>query len=123
MLQNLSNRDYIRFDEKHIKMVLLAYLINSNIFWVQSEREVAGGGYVDIELFIRPNNPHTHHQFAIELKYLKKEQEQQLSAAMQEAKEQILNYYRNDKLLQSKKMLNLLAVVVVKDKVFVEKVN
>jgi hypothetical protein len=34
LLQNLSNRDYIRFDEKHVKMVFLAYLINANIFWV-----------------------------------------------------------------------------------------
>ncbi|PKQ70251.1 AAA family ATPase [Raineya orbicola] len=123
LLQNLSNRDYIRFDEKHVKMVFLAYLINANIFLVQSEREVAGGGYVDIELFIRPNNPFTHHQFAIELKYLKKEQEALLAETMQEAKEQILNYYRNDTLLQSKKMLNLLAVVTVKDKVFVEKLT
>jgi hypothetical protein len=104
-------------------MVFLAYLINANIFWVQSEREVAGGGYVDIELFIRPNNPFTHHQFAIELKYLKKEQETLLAETMQEAKEQILSYYRNDTLLQSKKMLNLLAVVVVKDKIWVEKVH
>jgi hypothetical protein len=123
LLQNLSNRDYIRFDEKHVKMVFLAYLINANIFWVQSEREVAGGGYVDIELFIRPNNPFTHHQFAIELKYLKKEQETLLAETMQEAKEQILSYYRNDTLLQSKKMLNLLAVVAVKDKIWVEKVQ
>jgi hypothetical protein len=66
LLQNLSNRDYIRFDEKHVKMAMIAYFSQSNIFWVQSEREVAGGGYVDIELFIRPNNPNTHHQFAIE---------------------------------------------------------
>jgi hypothetical protein len=123
LLQSLSNRDYIRFDEKHVKMVFLAYLINANIFWVQSEREVAGGGYVDIELFIRPNNPFTHHQFAIELKYLKKEQENLLSDTMQEAKEQILSYYQKDTLLQSKKMLNLLAVVVVKDKIWVEKVQ
>ena len=123
LLQSLSNRDYIRFDEKHVKMVFLAYLINANIFWVQSEREVAGGGYVDIELFIRPNNPNTHHQFAIELKYLKKEQENLLAETMQEAKEQILSYYQKDTLLQSKKMLNLLAVVVVKDKVFCEKVE
>ncbi|MCS6796566.1 MAG: PD-(D/E)XK nuclease domain-containing protein, partial [Raineya sp.] len=123
LLQNLSNRDFIRFNEKYIKMVMIAYLVHSNIFWVQSEREVAGGGYVDIELFIRPNNPNVHHQFAIELKYLKKEEESQFSEKMQEAKEQILRYYNSDKLLQSKQMLNLLAVVVVKDKIFVEKVS
>jgi hypothetical protein len=55
------------------------------------------------------------------MKYLKKEQENLLTETMQEAKEQILSYYQKDTLLQSKKKLNLLAVVVVKDRVFVEK--
>jgi hypothetical protein len=120
---NLSNRDFLHFDEKHIKMALIAYLIQANIFWVQSEREIAGGGYVDIELFIRPNNPYTHHQFAIELKYLKKEQAHLLSETMEEAKQQILSYYQKDTLLPSKAMLHLLAVVVVKDEVWVEEVE
>lgn len=38
LLQNLSNRDYLRFDEKHVKMAMIAYFSQSNIFWVQSER-------------------------------------------------------------------------------------
>ncbi|PKQ69712.1 AAA family ATPase [Raineya orbicola] len=123
LLQHLSNRDFIRFDEKHIKMVLMAYFIQSNIFWVQSEREISGGGYVDLELFIRPNNPFKHHQFAIELKYLKKEETHLLQSTMQEAKEQILHYYQQDTLLKSKEQLHLLAVVVVKDEIFVEEVK
>ncbi|PKQ69930.1 AAA family ATPase [Raineya orbicola] len=123
LLQHLSNRDFIRFDEKHIKMVLMAYFIQSNIFWVQIEREISGGGYVDLEFFIRPNNPFKHHQFAIELKYLKKEETHLLQSTMQEAKEQILHYYQQDTLLKSKEQLHLLAVVVVKDEIFVEEVK
>ncbi len=122
LLQNLSNRDFLRFDEKHIKMAIIAYLIQANIFNVISERETQNGNYIDIELCIAPNNPFKHQQFAIELKYLKKEDEHKLSQTMQEAKNQILLYYQNDAILQSKEMLNLVAVVVVKDKIFAEKV-
>jgi hypothetical protein len=42
---------------------------------------------------------------------------------MQEAKEQILHYYQQDTLLKSKEQLHLLAVVVVKDEIFVEEVK
>jgi hypothetical protein len=123
LLKLLSNRDYQRFDEKYIKMILMAYAIQGNVFYVQSEREISGGGYLDLELYIKPNNPNEHHQFAIELKYLKKEQEHLLSQVQAEAKAQILEYYQKDSLLQSKKMLHLLAVVVVKDTIFVEEVK
>jgi len=123
LLKILSNRDYQRFDEKYIKMILMAYAIQGNVFYVQSEREISGGGYLDLELYIKPNNPSEHHQFAIELKYLKKEQEHLLSQVQAEAKAQILEYYQKDSFLQSKKMLHLLTVVVVKDRIFVEEVK
>ncbi|MDW8296561.1 MAG: PD-(D/E)XK nuclease domain-containing protein [Raineya sp.] len=64
-----------------------------------------------------------HHQFLIELKYLKKEQKGDLPLVVQEAKEQVWRYYAQDKVLQSKEMLHLLAVVIVKDKVFAEEVK
>jgi hypothetical protein len=120
LLQQLSNRDYRGFSEKHIKMAIMAYLIQAGNFYVQSEREVKGGGYLDLELYVRPGSLAKHHQFALEIKYLKKEEEAQKDRAMQEAKAQLLNYYQNDEILQSKSQLHLLAVVVVKDSVFVE---
>lgn len=123
LLQNLSNRDFRQFDEKYVKLVMMAYLVQANIFDVRSESEISGGGYLDLRLFIKPNNPFKHHQFVIELKYLKKEQAYLLSETLQEAKNQILSYYRQDKVLQSKEMLHLLVVVVVKDKIFVEEVE
>ncbi|MCS6794770.1 MAG: ATP-binding protein, partial [Raineya sp.] len=123
LLQSLSNRDFIRFGESQVKMAIMAYLIQANIFDVSSETEISKGGYLDLRLFIKPNNPFKHHQFLIELKYLKKEEEGNLAVVMQEAKEQVWRYYAQDKVLQSKEMLHLLAVVVVKDKVFVEEVK
>jgi hypothetical protein len=120
LLKVLSNRDYRKFDEKYIKMLIMAYAIQGKYFFVQSEREVKGGGYLDLELYIRPNNPSRHHQFALEIKYLKKEDEAQKENAMQAAKAQLLQYYQNDALLQSKTQLHLLAVVVVKDSVYLD---
>jgi hypothetical protein len=61
-----------------------------------------------------------HHQFALEIKYLKKEEEAEKDRIIQEAKAQLLKYYQNDEILQSKSQLHLLAAVVVKDRVFVE---
>jgi hypothetical protein len=120
LLQELSNRDYRGFSEKHVKMAIIAYLMQTGLFYIQSEREVKGGGYIDLELYVRPGSAHTHHQFALEIKYLKKEEEAQKDRVMQEAKTQLLRYYQNDEILQSKMQLHLLAAVVVKDSVFVE---
>jgi hypothetical protein len=119
-LKALSNRDFRKFDEKYIKMLIIAYAIQGKYFFVQSEREVKGGGYIDLELYIRPGRAATHHQFALEIKYLKKEEEDQKDRAMQEAKAQLLKYYQSDEILQSKAQLHLLAVVVVKDSLYVE---
>jgi hypothetical protein len=77
LLQELSNRDYRGFSEKHIKMAIMAYVVQTGLFYIQSEREVKGGGYIDLELYIRPGSADKHHQFALEIKYLKKEEEAQ----------------------------------------------
>jgi hypothetical protein len=59
----------------------------------------------------------------MEIKYLKKANKSQLAEIQKEAKEQLLNYYRNDTELQNKSDLILLTVVVVKSKVHVQKVE
>ncbi|MCS6905427.1 MAG: AAA family ATPase [Bacteroidia bacterium] len=123
LLQALSSRDFRKFDEKHIKMAIIALLIQANIFEIKSEREISKGGYLDLELYIRPNNFREHHQFALEIKYLKKEQESLLKEVMEEAKAQIKNYYQKDIVLQNKNLLHLIAVVILKDKVYWEEVK
>jgi hypothetical protein len=123
VLEKLSNRDFIQFSEKYIKMVIMAYLHLGNIFYVRSEREIKNLGYIDIELYRKPQNIFQHKEYALEIKYLKKANKSQLIAIQQEAKEQLLNYYRNDTELQSKQNLILLTVVVVKSKVYVERVE
>jgi hypothetical protein len=70
VLQKLSNRDYISFDEKYIKLIILSYLMLSNIYMVKSEYEVEKG-YIDIALLRRePIDPDYYAIF--EIKYIKK---------------------------------------------------
>jgi hypothetical protein len=54
---------------------------------------------------------------------MKETEKSQLAEIQKEAKEQLLNYYRNDPELQMKPDLILLTVVVVKSKVHVQKVE
>lgn len=70
VLQLLSNRDALKMDEKHIKVLLLTLLYQTQIYFVQSEREL-NRKYPDILLLERKplNIPHQH---LIELKYCKK---------------------------------------------------
>lgn len=123
LLKELSNRDFMgKFNEKYVKLAVLAYISQVNIFDIRSEAELKGGGYPDIMLFRRSNNPYQHHEYILELKYLKKEQEHELEKTRQEAKEQVLSYYIQDKILQSKPMLHLLTVVCIKDRLHVDEI-
>ncbi len=124
LLKELSNRDFIgKFNEKYVKLAILAYISQVSIFDIRSESELKGGGYPDIMLFKKSVNPYQHHEYVIELKYLKKEQENELEKTKQEAKKQILSYYHQDKTLQSKPMLHLLVIVAVKDVLYIEEVT
>ncbi|MDW8301576.1 MAG: AAA family ATPase [Bacteroidia bacterium] len=122
VLGGLSNRDFIEFSEKQIKMVLIAYLMLADIFEVVSEREVRQG-YPDLMLLRKSSNVYEHHEFVIELKYLKKGQEGELDKVKAEARAQILRYYEQDKHLQNRPYLHLLTVVCVKDELYVERIS
>ncbi|MCS7027337.1 MAG: ATP-binding protein [Bacteroidia bacterium] len=123
VLQTLSNRDFSKFNEKYVKVVMVAYLVLSSIFDVRSEVELFGGGYPDVMLMRRPQRQREHHEYVIELKYLKKEEESRLDEVREEAKRQLLRYYQQDEVLRCKPYLHLLAVVCVKDVLYVEEVK
>jgi len=70
LLKGLSNRDYERFDEKYIKVVMLSLLSNVNLYIPRSEYEVNADGYVD--LYLQPAfEPERSAHYFIELKYVK----------------------------------------------------
>jgi hypothetical protein len=123
VLKQLSNRDFIKFDEKYIKMLVIAYAMLSEIFFVQTERETAGG-YIDLEFGIQPRNRHRpHFQYVFEFKYLKKEEEGKLEATQAEAEKQLRFYLENDEILKSTQKLRAFTVVVVKDEMFLRELS
>ncbi len=122
-LKVLSNRDFQRFDEKYVKMLMIAYAHQGNAFYVISERETSNRKYIDLEMYIRPNNTKTHAQYVFEIKYLKKEQEGKFEEVKEGAKNQLLTYLATDKLLQSKRDLLAYVVVFMNDTLYWERVN
>ncbi len=109
-LKRLSNRDFQRFDEKYIKVIMLTYLISSRVYYVKSEDE-RNRGYTDIVLLPRPgiNVPYTA---VFEIKYIRKEEycEQLLSKKISEAEIQIARYKEDPELRDIKNLLKIILV-------------
>ncbi|AGX87240.1 AAA family ATPase [Candidatus Symbiobacter mobilis] len=91
VLQHLSNRDSMRMDEKHLKVILVTLLFQTSVWRLQSEPEV-NRRYPDVLLWER--SPfELAGQHLIELKYAKKQEgEAGWAAKRQEGLEQIAAY-------------------------------
>lgn len=117
-LNKLSNRDYIKFDEKYIKLIFLTYCFLSKIYMVKSEYEVEDG-YIDIALLKQVNMEPDY--FAIfELKYITKGEYEKLGDNIieekkEEAVEQLQKYIESEELKGLPK-LKKWALVFVNDK-------
>ncbi len=72
MLEKVSFRDFINFDEKYVKLVMLTYLMLSKIYYVKSEYEVENG-YIDI-LLLQRSGIQIDYEAMFEVKYLKKKE-------------------------------------------------
>ncbi len=121
VLHQLANRDFQRFDEKYIKLIIMAKLMLTDAYYIDSERETPAG-YLDISLLPRPNVP-INHQHIFELKYVKKEDAKQWKAKQAAAKTQLLNYIADSEKLRNRSNLQAWTIVVIKDKLEVERVN
>jgi len=119
-LTNLSNRDFIKFDEKYIKIMVYCIGMNLKVYRIKSEMEV-NRNYPD--LLITPKEAEKHYGSAmIEFKYLKKEDAHLLETKQKEAREQIERYAGFEEIKNIEKLAKY-TVVVVNDKVYVEKIN
>ena len=118
-LNKLSNRDFMKFDEKYVKVIMITYMMMSKIYYVKSEDE-QGGGYVDIALLPRIGAK-TKYNAIFEVKYIKKEgySEEILNEKIKEAKEQIQKYTKSQELLdlEIENKLKKWIVVFCKDEV------
>ncbi len=118
-ISNLSNRDYIKFDEKYVKLIFYCISMNLKIFSVKSEKEIEHK-YPDI-LLIPKERDKGYNSIMIEFKYLKKDEEKKLQEKQKEAKEQIEEYSKLDYFKDIEK-LNKYTVVAINDKIYVEKI-
>ena len=119
-LQNLSNRDYQRFDEKYVKLIFYCIAMNLRIFRLKSEMEVQRK-YPDI-LLIAKDQSKEYKGVMIEFKYLKKGEESKLKEKQEEAKKQIEEYGKFEEIKELKNIYKY-TVVAVNDKIYVEKID
>jgi len=107
-LAHLSNRDLQKFDEKYIKMIMLAFGHLSTRFFIANEREV-NRKYPDL-MFLRNPQFNVKHQLLIELKYIKIGDKHLLEQTVAKAVEQVTGYLQ---LPAIKNLDNLSAYAVV----------
>lgn len=91
VLSVLSNRDLIRFDEKHLKLILLAYLNLTRFYRLRSEQETETG-YIDLYLERLPSAAGVVYEWLLELKYLKQSEADRLEAVKEEGVRQLAAY-------------------------------
>lgn len=92
LLHAFSNRDYIGFDEKYVKIVIFTYATMSNLYLVKSEYEVSDG-YIDLVFLARePWKPDYNAIF--ELKYLKMKDatKERIGEVMDDGIRQLMQY-------------------------------
>ena len=119
-LKNLSNRDYIKFDEKYVKLIFFCIAMNLKIFRLKSEMEIQRK-YPDI-LLIPKDQSKGYKGVMIEFKYLKKGEEEKLKEKQEEARKQIEEYGEMEEIKELRN-IEKYTVVAVNDKIYVENIK
>lgn len=119
-LNNLSNRDFQRFDEKYVKLIVYCIAMNLKLFRVKSEMEV-NRNYPDL-LLVPQDITKGYKSVMIEFKYLKANEKEKLAEKQKEAKEQISRYSEFEE-IKNIEGLSKYTVVAVNDEVYIEKVD
>ena len=118
-LNNLSNRDLIKFDEKYIKLIFYCIAMNIKAYSTKSEMEV-NRNYPDILLVPRDNSK-GYKAVMVEFKYIKKGEVAKLEDKQKEAREQIERYssFEDIKDIQG---LRKYTIVVSTNDIYVEEI-
>lgn len=98
-LKRLSVRNFIKFDEKYVKVIMLGFLFNSNLYFAKSEYEVEDG-FIDIVL-MKGTIGKPRYFAMFEVKYIKKSDysEELVDQKLMEAKEQLGQYVKSKELI------------------------
>ena len=118
-LNNLSNRDLIKFDEKYIKLIFYCIAMNINSYSTKSEMEV-NRNYPDI-LLVPRDRTKGYKSIMVEFKYLKKGETSKLEDKQKEAREQIERYSEFDD-IKDIEGLRKYTIVVATNEIYVEEI-
>jgi hypothetical protein len=116
VLSALSRRDYIKFDEKYIKVVLFSFLSLNPLYKLQSEPEVTGG-FIDIYLERDIRFPDVEYEWLWELKYIKKKQS--LEDVKAEGLKQLKRYAESPRFQGKENLKKALLIFRGRDECFV----
>ncbi len=119
-LNNLSNRDFQRFDEKYVKLIFYCLVMNLKEYSIKSEPEI-NRKYPDI-LIVPREVSKGYHAIMVEFKYLKAGEQDKIKEKQKEAREQIEEYSQFED-IKNIENLNKYTVVAVNDELYVENIN
>ncbi|MBF8984595.1 AAA family ATPase [Lutibacter sp. B2] len=122
VIKPLSNRDLMKIDERYIKVILFAYLVNSKVYRPISEKEVENG-YIDIYLEKDIRMPEVEYEWIIELKYIKKSERDKLEKIKAEGLKQLEGYVRSREFEGKTNVKNALIIFIGKDEYMIEYVS
>ena len=120
-LQQLSNRDWPGFSEKHLKTILISYLYGVGIYHITSEPEFSQK-YPDILLRRRPPYEPPY-QFMIELKFLYKKDAEKAEIEAGKGRQQLQKYLKTEEAQGLQNLRAWLWVFVGTEAVVVEEVE
>ena len=118
-LNNLSNRDLIKFDEKYIKLIFYCVAMALPIYSTKSEMEV-NRNYPDI-LLVPRDRTKGYKSIMVEFKYLKKGEKAKLKDKQKEAREQIERYSQFDD-IKDIEGLRKYTIVVATNEIYVQEI-
>ena len=118
-LNNLSNRDLIKFDEKYIKLIFYCIAMSINSYSTKSEMEV-NRNYPDI-LLVPRDRTKGYKAIMVEFKYLKKGETAKLEEKQKEAREQIERYSQFED-IKDIEGLRKYTIVVAGNEIFVQEI-
>ena len=118
-LNNLSNRDLIKFDEKYIKLIFYCIAMELPIYSTKSEMEV-NRNYPDI-LLVPRDRTKGYKAIMVEFKYLKKGETAKLEDKQKEAREQIERYSEFEE-IKDIEGLRKYTIVVAADEIYVQEI-
>jgi hypothetical protein len=115
LLRGLANKDFIKFDEKYVQLLMYSIAKYSKMYLVKTEYEVEKGKVADLVLLPNHVSAADYH-YVIEIKYIKKSEctKHRLTQERQNAIAQV-NTYANSQELKDIPNLKKYVVVAVKD--------